>query len=116
METKDYVDFLRELLSPDEAVRTEASDRVQDFAHLLSDTQARVVGELVVMLAPREESRVALEALLHALSDLDGYGKLEGVDLSSLGEIPESMIYVEHRVYMDAFAPLIAGASNNIAE
>ncbi|GHI83059.1 hypothetical protein Sxan_04230 [Streptomyces xanthophaeus] len=59
---------------------------------------------------------VSRVALLHALSDLDGYGKLEGVDLSPLGETPESMIYVEHRVYMDEFAPLTAGASNNIAE
>ncbi|MFI1651039.1 hypothetical protein ACH4XT_29425 [Streptomyces avidinii] len=109
MEIRDYVDFLRDLLSPDEAVRTQASDRVQDFAHLLSDIQARVVGDLVVMLAPHEESRVALEALLHALSDLDGYGKLEDVNLSPLGEIPESMIHVEHRVYMDAFAEDIAG-------
>ncbi|MFF5488795.1 hypothetical protein [Streptomyces virginiae] len=116
MEIRDYVDFLRDLLSPDEAVRTEASDRVQDFVHLLSDTQARVVGDLVAMLAPHEESRVALEALLHALSDLDGYGKLEDVNLSPLREIPDSMIHVEHRVYMDAFAELIAETSNGTSE
>ncbi|MFF1344052.1 hypothetical protein ACFVYT_40605 [Streptomyces sp. NPDC058290] len=109
MESRDYVDFLRELLSLDEAVRTEASNRVQDFVNLLSDTQARVAGDLIAMLAPREESRVALEALLHALSDLDGCGKLEGVDLAPLGEIPKSAIHVEHRVYMDAFAQYIAG-------
>ncbi|WP_327301342.1 hypothetical protein [Streptomyces goshikiensis] len=116
MESEYYVDFLRDILSLDEAVRTEASNRVQDFVNLLSGTQARVVGDLIAMLAPREESRVALEALLHALSDLDGCGKLEGVDLSPLGEIPESMIHVEHRVYMDAFAELIAETSNGTSE
>ncbi|MFI6419409.1 hypothetical protein ACIBG6_18705 [Streptomyces sp. NPDC050842] len=105
MESKYYVDFLRDLLSPDESVRTEASDRVQDFVNLLSGTQARVVGDLIAMLTPHEESRVALEALLHALSDLDGCGKLEGVDLSPLREIPESAIHVEHREYMEEFAP-----------
>ncbi|MFD6916541.1 hypothetical protein [Streptomyces virginiae] len=109
MKNKDYVDFLRDLLSLDETVRTQASNCVQDFVNLLSVTQARVVGDLIAMLAPREDSRVALEALLHALSDLDGCGKLEGVDLSPLGEIPESMIHVEHRVYMDAFAEDIVG-------
>ncbi|MFD9007763.1 hypothetical protein [Streptomyces sp. NPDC059552] len=109
MESKYYVDFLRDLLSLDEAVRTEASNRVQEFVHLLSGAQARVVGDLIAMLAPREDSRVALEALLHALSDLDGCGKLDGVDLSPLGKIPESMIHVEHRVYMDAFAEDMAG-------
>ncbi|MFE4307527.1 hypothetical protein ACFQ9H_07120 [Streptomyces sp. NPDC056517] len=103
MESKYYVDFLRDLLSPDESVRTEASDRVQDFVNLLSGTQARVVGDLIAMLAPQEESRVALEALLHALSDLDGCGKLEDVDLSPLREIPESAIHVEHRPYIDEF-------------
>ncbi|MER6251940.1 hypothetical protein ABT224_11290 [Streptomyces sp. NPDC001584] len=108
VKNRDYVDFLRDLLSLDETVRTQASNCVQDFVNLLSVTQARVVGDLIAMLAPREESRVALEALLHALSDLDGCGKLEGVDLSPLGEIPESMIHVEHRVYMDAFAEDIA--------
>ncbi|MFE6848316.1 hypothetical protein [Streptomyces sp. NPDC057686] len=116
MESKYYVDFLRDLLSLDEAVRTEASDRVQDFVNLLSDTQARVVGDLIAMLASHEESRVALEALLHALSDLDGCGKLEGVNISPLGEIPESMIHAEHRVYMDEFAQRIAGASNGTAD
>lgn len=116
MESEYYVDFVRDLLGLDEAVRTEASNRVQDFVNLLSGTQARVVGDLIAMLAPREESRVALEALLHALSDLDGCGKLEGVDLSPLGEIPESMIHVEHRVYMDAFAERIAEASNSTSE
>ncbi|MFD5418996.1 hypothetical protein ACFWJT_13305 [Streptomyces sp. NPDC127069] len=116
MESKYYLDFLRDLLSLDEAVRTEASDRVQDFVNLLSDTQARVVGDLIAMLAPHEESRVALEALLHALSDLDGCGKLEGVDISPLREISESRIYVEHRDYMDEFAERIAGASNSTAE
>ncbi|MER6781205.1 MULTISPECIES: hypothetical protein [unclassified Streptomyces] len=109
MESEYYVNFLRDLLSLDEAVRTEASDRVQDFVNLLSDTQARVVGDLIAMLAPHEESRVALEALLHALSDLDGCGKLEDVDLSPLGEIPKPLIRVEHRVYMDSFAQRIAG-------
>lgn len=109
MESRDYFDFLRELLSLDEAMRTEASNRVQDFVNLLSVTQARVAGDVIAMLAPREESRVALEALLHALSDLDGCGKLEGVDLSPLGEIPKSVIHGENRVYMDAFAQRIAG-------
>ncbi|MEU7741206.1 hypothetical protein [Nonomuraea sp. NPDC049158] len=116
MESKHYVDFLRDLLSLDEAVRTEASDRVQDFVNLLSGTQARVVGDLIAMLAPHEESRVALEALLHALTDLDGCGKLDGVDLSPLGEIPESVIHVEHREYMEEFVPRIASASNGTAE
>ncbi|MEU2673600.1 hypothetical protein ABZ622_33010 [Streptomyces sp. NPDC007164] len=116
MESEYYVDFLRDLLSPDEAVRTEASDRVQDFVNLLSGTQARVTGDLIAMLAPHEESRVALEALLHALTDLDGCGKLDGVDLSPLGEIPESLIHVEHREYMEEFAPRIAGAGNGTAD
>lgn len=109
MESRYYFNFLRDLLSPEEAVRTEASDRVQDFVHLLSGTQARVVGDLMAMLAPHEDSRVALEALLHALSDLDGCGKLEEVDLSPLREIPKPLIGVEHRVYMEAFAQRIAG-------
>ncbi|MFI8293957.1 hypothetical protein ACIGBL_32965 [Streptomyces sp. NPDC085614] len=116
MESKYYVDFLRDLLSLDEAVRTEASDRVQDYVNLLSGTQARVVGDLIAMLAPHEGSRVALEALLHALTDLDGCGKLEGVDLSPLGEIPESVIQVEHREYMEEFAPRIAGQSSGTAD
>lgn len=116
MERKYYVDFLRDLLSPDEAVRTEASDRVQDFVNLLSDTQARVAGDLIAMLASHEESRVALEALLHALTDLDGCGMLEGVDLSPLGEIPESAIQVEHREYMEEFASRITGANIGTAE
>ncbi|ALC23110.1 hypothetical protein ACH46N_26295 [Streptomyces pristinaespiralis] len=116
MESKYYVEFLRDLLSLDAAVRTEASDRVQDFVNLLSDTQARVVGDLIAMLAPYEESRVALEALLHALTDLDGCGKLDGVDLSPLGEIPESAIHVEHREYMEEFAPRIARANNGPTE
>ncbi len=116
MESKYYVEFLRDLLSSDEAVRTEASDRVQDVVNLLSDTQARVTGDLIVMLAPHEESRVALEALLHALTDLDGCGKLDGVDLSPLGEIPESVIHVEHREYMEEFAPRIARARNGTAQ
>ena len=112
MESKYYIDFLRDLLSLDDAVRTEASDHVQDFVHLLSGTQARVVGDLIAMLAPHEESGVALEALLHALTDLDGCGKLDGVDLTPLGEVAESMIHVEHREYMEEFAPRIAGASS----
>ncbi|MFF8417221.1 hypothetical protein [Streptomyces sp. NPDC015680] len=116
MESKYYIEFLRDLLSLDEAVRTEASDRVQDFVNLLSGTQARVVGDLIAMLTPHEESRVALEALLHALTDLDGRGKLDDVDLSPLGEIPESVIHVEHREYMEEFAPHIARASNGTAE
>ncbi|WP_159047276.1 hypothetical protein [Streptomyces sp. XY332] len=116
VESKYYVEFLRDLLSLDEAVRTEASDRVQDFVNLLSGTQARVAGDVIAMLAPHEESRVALEALLHALTDLDGCGKLDGVDLSPLGEIPESVIHVEHREYMEEFAPRIAGASDRTAE
>ncbi|MEV0196094.1 hypothetical protein [Nonomuraea sp. NPDC050691] len=116
MESKYYFDFLRDLLSLDEAVRTEASDRVSDFVHLLSSTQAGVVGDLIAMLAPHEESRVALEALLHALSELDGCGKLDGVDLSPLGKIPESVIHLEHREYMEEFAPRIARASNCTAE
>ncbi|MCX4867442.1 hypothetical protein OHU11_30825 [Streptomyces sp. NBC_00257] len=116
MESKYYIEFLRDLLSLDEAVRTEASDRVQDFVNLLSGTQARVVGDLIAMLTPHEESRVALEALLHALTDLDGRGKLDDVDLSPLGEIPESVIHVEHREYMEEFAPRIARASNGTAE
>ena len=57
------------------------------------------------MLVSREESRV----LLHALSDLDECGKLDGVDLSSLGEIPESVIHVEHREYLEEFAPAHRG-------
>ncbi|MEU9322093.1 hypothetical protein [Streptomyces sp. NPDC048295] len=116
MESKYYVDFLRDLLSPDEAVRTEASDRVQDFVNLLTGTQARVAGDLIAMLAPHEGSRVALEALLHALTDLDGCGKLDGVDLSPLAEIPESVIHVEHRDYIEEFAPRIASASNDTAQ
>lgn len=116
VESKYYIEFLRDLLSLDEAVRTEASDRVQDFVNLLSGTQARVVGDLIAMLTPHEESRVALEALLHALTDLDGRGKLDDVDLSPLGEIPESVIHVEHREYMEEFAPRIARASNGTAE
>ncbi|MFE2750210.1 hypothetical protein ACFXKX_38980 [Streptomyces scopuliridis] len=116
MESKYYVDFLRDLLSLDEAVRTEASDRVQDFVNLLSDTQARVVGDLIAMLASREESRVALEALLHALTDLDGCGKLDGVDLLPLGQIPKAVIQVEHREYMEEFAPRIARGSTGTAE
>lgn len=59
---------------------------------------------------------MALEALLHALTDLDGCGKLEGVDLSPLGEIPESAIHVEHREYMEEFAPRTAGARVSTAE
>ncbi|MEV6393629.1 hypothetical protein AB0M39_02420 [Streptomyces sp. NPDC051907] len=110
MESKDFVDFLRDLLSLDEAVRTEASNRVQDFVNLLSGAQARVVGDLIAMLALHEESRVALEAHLHALTDLDGCGKLDGVDLSPLGDIPESAIHVEHREYMEEFAPGYRGA------
>ncbi len=35
----------------------------------------------MAMLAQREESREGLEALPHALTDLDGCGKLDGVDL-----------------------------------
>ncbi|MFB7370798.1 hypothetical protein ACFC0D_13265 [Streptomyces sp. NPDC056222] len=116
MQSKEYIDFIRELLSPDEAVRAEASNRVQDFVNLLSGTQARVAGDLVSMLAPHEESRVTLEALLHALSDLDGCGKLEGVDLSPLGEIPESAIHVEHRDYMEDFVPRIAGMGDGTTE
>ncbi|MFJ5190633.1 hypothetical protein ACIQCQ_00715 [Streptomyces sp. NPDC088394] len=116
MESKYYIEFLRDLLSLDEAVRTEASDRVQDFVNLLSGTQARVVGDLIAMLTPHEESRVTLEALLHALTDLDGRGKLDDVDLSPLGEIPESVIHVEHREYMEEFAPRIVRASNGTAE
>ncbi|WP_053645285.1 MULTISPECIES: hypothetical protein [unclassified Streptomyces] len=115
METNYYVEFIRDLLSPDEAVRTEASDRVQDFAHLLSGTQARVTGDLIAMLTPHEKSRVALEALLHALSDLDGCGKLEGADLSPLEEISESAIHVEHRDYMESFAPYISGPDDSTA-
>ncbi|MGA5193619.1 polymorphic toxin type 30 domain-containing protein [Streptomyces exfoliatus] len=116
MEGKYYLEFLRDLLSSDETVRTEASDRVQDFVHLLSGTQARVTGDLIAMLTPHEESRVALEALLHALSDLDGCGKLEGVDLSPLGDITESAIYVEHRDYLEEFAPHVIGQRSNTAE
>jgi hypothetical protein len=112
METKHYIEFLADLLSSNEAVRTEASDRMQDFVNLLSETQARVTGDLIAMLTPHEESRVALEALLHALSDLDGCGKLDGVDLSPLGEIPESAIKVEHRDYMEEFAPRITQTDN----
>ncbi|MEU9701890.1 hypothetical protein [Streptomyces sp. NPDC047981] len=108
MEGKYYIEFLRDLLSLDDAVRTEAADRVQDFANLLTETQARAAGDLIAMLSPHEESRVALEALLHALTDLDGCGKLGGVDLSPLGEIPESAIHAEHRAYMEEFAPRIA--------
>ncbi|MFE5940919.1 hypothetical protein [Streptomyces sp. NPDC056480] len=109
MERAYYIDFLRDLLDPDESVRTDASDRVQDFVNLLSETQARVAGDLIAMLAPHTESRGALEALLHALTDLDGCGKLEGVDLSPLGSIPKSAIFVEHREYMEEFAPHIPG-------
>ncbi|MFI8007331.1 hypothetical protein [Streptomyces sp. NPDC086010] len=116
MESEYYLDFLRDLLIPDEKVRTEASNRVQDFVNLLSDTQAGVTGELLAMLAPHEKSRVALEALLHALSDLDGCGKLDRVDLSPLGEIPESAIHVEHREYMEEFAPRIAGSINGAGD
>ncbi|MGA5868082.1 hypothetical protein [Streptomyces cinereoruber] len=116
MERNQYLEFLRELLSADERERTEASNRVQDFVHLLSETQARVTGDLVAMLTPREESRVALEALLHALSDLDGCGKLEGVDLSPLTEIPESAIHVEHRDYMEEFLPLATDADNSATD
>ncbi|MGA4801434.1 hypothetical protein [Streptomyces lavendulocolor] len=115
MESKYYIEFLRELLSPDEKVRTEASDRVQDFVNLLNSTQARVLGDLIAMLTPHEDSRVALEALLHALSDLDGCGKLEGVDLSPLKEIPDSAIQVEHREYMEDFDPRI-GAGDGMDE
>ncbi|GAA3148277.1 hypothetical protein GCM10010486_12390 [Nonomuraea roseoviolacea subsp. carminata] len=57
MESKHYVDFLRDLLSLDEAVRTGASDRVRDRVNLLSGTQARVVRELIAMLTRHEESR-----------------------------------------------------------
>lgn len=103
METKYFVEFLRGLLSADEAARAEASDRVQDFADFLFATQARLVGDLVAMLVPHEKSRVTLEALLHALSDLDGCGKLDGVDLAPLREIPESSIRVEYREYMEEF-------------
>ncbi|MEU9861789.1 hypothetical protein AB0D99_12995 [Streptomyces sp. NPDC047971] len=107
METAHYIEFLRDLLNPEESVRTEASDRVQDFVHLLSESQARVVGDLIAMLAPCTDSRVALEALLHALTDLDGCGKLDGVDLSPLKSIPDSAIHVEHRDYMADFAQRI---------
>ncbi|MDF6022300.1 hypothetical protein [Streptomyces sp. JH34] len=111
MENRYYIDFLRDLLSLDEALRTEASNRVEDFVNLLSDTQARVTGDLVAMLAPHANSRVALEALLHALSDLDGCGKLDEVDLSPLAKIPGSAIHVEHREYMEEFVPRITGTS-----
>lgn len=105
--SKSLAELIRELVSEDERVREFGSDRVEDWMRSYSPKEARVIAETLAMMASFEESRGCLEAQLHALSELDTADKIGAADLSSLSEIKESAIKVEHREYMEDLAPYI---------
>ncbi|WP_326728878.1 hypothetical protein OG478_22140 [Streptomyces phaeochromogenes] len=72
-----------------------------------SAREGHVIVEVLAVMASFEESRVCLEAQLHALSELDTADKIGDADLTPLREIDDAVVGVEHREYLEYLQPYL---------
>ncbi|MGP4046533.1 hypothetical protein [Streptomyces sp. 2A115] len=105
--SRRLAELIRELVSENERVRESGSDRVEDWMRSYSAKEARAIAETLAMMASFEESRVCLEAQLHALSELDTADKIGDADLTPLRDIDAAVIGAEHREYLEYLKPYL---------
>ncbi|MER6130868.1 hypothetical protein [Streptomyces sp. NPDC001815] len=103
--SRRLAELIREMVSADERVRESGSDRVADWTRSYSAREGHVIAEVLAVMASFEESRVCLEAQLHALSELDTEDKIGNADLTPLQDIDGAVIGTEHREYLDHLEP-----------
>ncbi|WAU85480.1 hypothetical protein O1Q96_40740 [Streptomyces sp. Qhu-G9] len=99
--SRRLAELIRELVSADERVRESGSDRVADWTRSYSAREGHVIAEVLAVMASFEESRVCLEAQLHALSELDTEDKIGNADLAPLRDIDGAVIGAERREYLE---------------
>lgn len=84
---EDLVQMITDILSPKAAVRDRAADTTTDLTSSYSEEDVRVLVRALAAAAALESNQSALEAQLHAISEIDVTGLAHPDDFYYLRQI-----------------------------
>ncbi|MCT7351317.1 hypothetical protein N4P33_03930 [Streptomyces sp. 15-116A] len=100
MGASEFLDLIRNITNTEARVRERAADEVTDWLSSYSAAEAAALATILAATAASEKDHAALEAQLHAISELTSTGNVRVTHISHLREIDLLGLSTEAREYV----------------